>query len=986
MVQYTDNEVSNEVARVVRSKLSVVRDGGLVDTNSTYSQLKEMTSLALLLNPDSIYYVGKLACNRLLSLVRQEIDLVEDMLAALEFIPKLGDPIGNTSYLSNAVTSLLSVEVAGSVTNRPELKIFTRNIDKFLENMRQNVATQDGNLTRPREEARELLRQNLSLLNDVHNNVLTRTPLVRDLIKTFKQQDIPTKSATTVFENVRAVLNQLQQDIDSSDDTTNIARSRMIALKSLTAKALVNLVLNFRDPEALKYRSPIDPIPSGTAYYGRVRGLGTAANLTTIPGPWKLPISGDLQLKVDGGSTQTVPLTDIVGGTLNGRNGQSFDSSAGDSVYVLTDSTVDTYGTFVGSGLNYIDIVPKRPMGFKELGSVVQLPGMAGANQYPRALWGYSGTNGTTAVSWVPATKIITIAGGPFLPTHVGWTLWITASVPFEIVRYVNANSVEIDPRGLTPATGIQSWWIQGMTGSEPSARIYFQPALTLSASAPAKVGPTYRIGELVVGVRSAADVVADLSRENPPGLLNKFAPLVWSVETILSPADPTKVSLRTRNRQNPSITISSTAPDFSNTVPGLPVLRANSAHPLLGFLVGERDEDAFLTPSELVNTIVSSTTGLTASVQSEDVATGTGTTDPFTSTVLLSFNPIAAGARVGDQIEIRSGPHAGVYPITSIGTSWVEISYTTFEYMVASDVRIFSEVVKLESNNSGPGSSLEIVSAPSILGTPLLPVGVVYGQLTEFEAISKGGELLDFSLAIAGDTLKVTAQEEVEISEVNGPVLVLAQPLPSNVQNVPFQIAGGSARKFETLSSGIETVLTAPNLLANHKFDESLAELDAALTSAVIPGQSFFSNLKQAQLVLADLLAALTTNPRRTSEYSVTIPDYGTSLEDVLLAYNAASTDEINSLLDSLVERKYDRAYDLLGSGDLAQYYETTEETASYSGAVLTAARTVSSDLPTDTRNEYNVNLSYDIPVTVRDVASSLEDFSDVAPDRENY
>jgi hypothetical protein len=255
---------------------------------------------------------------------------------------------------------------------------------------------------------------------------------------------------------------------------------------------------------------------------------------------------------------------------------------------------------------------------------------------------------------------------------------------------------------------------------------------------------------------------------------------------------------------------------------------------------------------------------------------------------------------------------------------------------------------------------------------------GTYYGSVPGFEAVNKKGELLEFSKIVPGDFLKVTAQDEVEISAVEGTRLTLVSGLPSNVESVGFTITGGSARKYNTLSSNLGTFIASPNLLAKNNFDESLDALDVALTAALSPGQAFPANVNQARTILSDLLSTMTGSPRRAGEYSASIPTAALNLESILAPYVVSAVPALDSLILALTDRKYDRAVELLKTGDFAGFFSTDHQTASFSGAVLSTTVDAIDDLPTRKLPETSVDLENQLPVSYTEVPDADESFGD--------
>src|SRR3990172_2070072 len=139
--EYTQSELLNEVSRIFRAQVDPGREGGTLNTRTEYQQLLELSSITFLLNNDAIFYLAFLARNLLYSTLKTETDLIEDMLVALEDLGQIGQPVRDTTTLSNANTTLLALDAASSVKNRPETKRFSDLMDKFTQQYQKNVVS-----------------------------------------------------------------------------------------------------------------------------------------------------------------------------------------------------------------------------------------------------------------------------------------------------------------------------------------------------------------------------------------------------------------------------------------------------------------------------------------------------------------------------------------------------------------------------------------------------------------------------------------------------------------------------------------------------------------------------------------------------------------------------------------------------------------------------------------------------------------------------
>jgi hypothetical protein len=259
---------------------------------------------------------------------------------------------------------------------------------------------------------------------------------------------------------------------------------------------------------------------------------------------------------------------------------------------------------------------------------------------------------------------------------------------------------------------------------------------------------------------------------------------------------------------------------------------------------------------------------------------------------------------------------------------------------------------VKIETEDSSRGSSLEIISCPAQIG---LTAGIYYSTLNKFEAVDKLGNVLDFSNASVGDMLKIPGLDEVEISDISDGVLTLDKYLPSTVNKTPFTVIGYGSKAYANMLLGITSVLSSPNMFPKYKFDKSLDTIDQVLASAMSSSSQLSAGLNRARTVLSELLSML-TSIRTRDDYSANVPDLSLNVDSVTSGYSFNRVDALDRLLDGLEDKHYDRAVALLTSGKITEFFETDVETASYSGAVFSSARAVVNDMPNQPTDERGV------------------------------
>jgi hypothetical protein len=1002
MVDYSSAEILNEISGIFRASLAPARDGGTLNTREEYQQLLEMSAATLLLYPDALFYVSKLAANKLSSTIVSEVAILEDLLVALDDLGQIGSPVTDTATLSNARTAVLSLEAAQSLTNRPESQRFIRQMDSFAGKLRGNlVSTSKPGIARPREESRNLIRANLTSLKEVHESLLSQIFSLKDVLDDYLSLDLPARVSTTVLSSISKRLQATIANIAQWSDITNLAANRKLFLESLANKISVRVLSSFTDPSEWKYRSPTRPIPSTAKHYGRVIGQGTPASIITNGGPWTLPITAPLILSVSGGPSITLALNSIKGAMLGSRNTQTFPiTAAAQNLHVVVDSQIRS-GTITTGTTGAVETIEFLKLGFKHLGSIVYFPGadcsVDPTDLHARFITDMRVLQSATAAHVLFANPVLTMispsAGDEgaigFQAGHVGSYIKDSVSRRFEIVKVLSATRCELDTRGAIPNL-VAGLTLRGQRSSGTgTSKFDFLPVLTSSAGDIAgtqvKVGPSVKTASLTVGNRSVANIISDIQAET--GVYetgHDGAKLNWHVAPEAMPGDPTRLCLRIRSKLEPSLQVASRFLRPRNPV-GLAAVNEASAHTVLGFLEGESDATNTLSTSELI-ALINAQSGVMAELVTTEIYSGYVKTSAALSRVTsvdgTSFTTI--GVLENDHVALANGGSSGTYPVAAVAAAYLDLTSTPFVANETLTCRIFREQVRVSITDAGPETSLKVVSAPSELG---LAAGTTYSSIPTFDAVDKLGNQMDFSRVVVGDLLRVAGMDEVAITEItDGTVLSLESGLPSTATKVGFTIRSAAAKEFGELHADLTTFTESNNLLKKNKFDENVEAVDNACTLAVLPGMNFASSRNQARKMVSDLLSILSSVYPRLGEYATIVTADTDNLWDSVQAYSADKIVGVDALLTAFLDRKYDRAADLLRSGRFSSFFNTTDETGSYSGAVTNASRRVVRDLPQVSRTRFDFLNHRDLAVGSRPTPDADQDFSDVENEPEDF
>ena len=996
MAGFQENDILNEIARILQSSVTPTRSAGVLDPVKTYQQMMDIATVSFLLHPDAIFYLAKLVSNKLLIMNSWETGIVEDMLVALEHVSNTTAPVTNSTDVSNARTAILALEGVPSAATRPEFATFIKNMGRFSNSLGPAVV-HSADIAMSSEEAKGVLRRNLTSLKDTHSTLLSLISNLENLVENYMGLDIPSKVSEALISRFDVSLTQIEDLIAGNDQANILRKSKPMLLRSLVGTAIAKLVSVSGNASLVKYKGPAHPVPAGTSYYGRVTGDGIAASVTTKPGPWVGPLT-DFSIAIDEGTAVTVPASTLIGASLSGRNKESFViSSDTRGVYVVVDPntyvlSITSGGRFSNCLSYYVETDGFAKLGFKHLGTPVYFDNLqdwysADAQRegmsYPRAITDFGILDSFSGSTWTP--PYLDIVGASFVSEDVGNYIKDASGNRFEIVSVVSSTRVKVNTLGLlVPAGGAGT--IRGSRSSVGYNAFEFNPTFTsdirdhLGTMSPPDfqdwrghkitIGPAVKATLIWSGTHSASSLVTALNSSGAISGAHQTTRLGWHVQASLDPSDPTKIVISSRSASNPFIRVSSIFQYIKYSVFPPEELKTDSRsfHQVVGFIDGEADSGTLVQTSELAGVIENSVAGVSTSVISTVIHEGVLSTVQGTRDIVDSaadFEGLVVGA--GYQIVLESGAYANQY-VVSARVSATRLTLTRDAFGSSEEnirYRVVSEVLVIASSNPGRGSAVQLVDPPSVVSSDET---VHYGQLTTFEAVDRFGKSLDFSNAVAGDYLNLPAKV-ITIISVEGTILTLASALDSNVENEFFSVTSGNYGAYNKLKALLGTFTTSSNLLKMHKFDESLDALDNALSPIFTAGRGFMLTQSQAKTLLADLLSILTSLRKRSAEYNTPVPTASMNLADIVGAYEADQEPVVDDIISGFEERKHVRTVDLLLSGDIVGFFDTDYETSSYGGAVMAAARKAAQDLPDLPTSRTVVESEATVPLESRDI-----------------
>lgn len=598
-----EDDVRKSVADLIQGGVSTFKETGVTDVRRTYEQLQLLTASTLLFFPDSLYYFVKLATNRLMTMVNDELSILSEMLGMLDSIGVSPPVDTDVTALNNAYTALLSLDASSNVRGRPELSVFEKNMHILANNVGK-PAMQPGSIEVSGEAASAELLELFASLSTTHTKVLDISGNIPRFRDDFDSVNIPTIVASHSFSQVRDRLSKMSAALTAGDQKFLAKNSRKMFIDTMASDSVVRSISGAVVPETVTYRGPVNPIPKSPILRGYAYGEGEPATASTGDGPWTLPFSADLTVSTDSGVT-VVPLIDLHEAVLYLRHKEPFNFSEDKRLFVCLDPetyTLHTRAAVPPAGpiiSTYVHSDSPINLGFAHLGATVSIPEAHSTNpdgdkdSVPRSITGFGVLANIDAGAFNPATQELSVttwgAGGRsgFVATDKGKII-----SGYEVTEYLSPTSVRVNAPAIsfpTSLTGIDS----------PDGVIEFSPEMTvrLYNGEDVIVGPAVKSALIpsatVTALEMATAINAGLGVSDP----NNGAGIY--VEAYINPYDSSQVCVRDRRAE--FVQVHDRMVDTDPSVIAAPLI-TDSAHYEMGLYVGETDSGNSVSPEELAS------------------------------------------------------------------------------------------------------------------------------------------------------------------------------------------------------------------------------------------------------------------------------------------------------------------------------------------------------------------------------------------------
>lgn len=352
---YTDAELEAAIERYLIAEISTpTLRSGAKDIVSAKRQVYDLIAAALLLNPDSYFYVIWLATNRLRGLVSNQFGMVSAIIEEAPGVSRPATAITSTADLANANAAL--VDLTGAMNSRstglhgsigPTLDRFNQSIDAFTSTELAKNVVQGGDITKTAAESKVDIATRWTSGITNHANIVALATAVVEALQRLRSTKFPDSAVRDVVAKVQQRVEELQSSLLGS---TGIQDSRTALLDLIAAKSILDKTTAFSEPQELRTSGSCTATTSA----------GTAATTVgTISGPWNYVFGTHLLFNLNG-----IPNLPVLPGTavasLRSRDLSSWTAPpSGAEIAVIVDHTsteVVAAGT-PGSGAAFVSSV-----------------------------------------------------------------------------------------------------------------------------------------------------------------------------------------------------------------------------------------------------------------------------------------------------------------------------------------------------------------------------------------------------------------------------------------------------------------------------------------------------------------------------------------------------------------------------------------------------------------------------------------------------
>lgn len=324
--------LEERVQGLLSRDLALPKSAGVQSSGLEASAVFESVAMSLMLKPRAAFYFEHLARNGLVKAARAEIELLDELRAAVQDLGNISHQVDGAPLLRRARTALLQLEDLPRLSSgQAALTLFENSVQEFLsKHLGKNVRRRGApGLVRPAAEALAALPKVVAELQAAHADLLDRLYTLSTGVENFLNAPFSALLGTSTVARARRDLEEVLQVVESGGGA---AAARELAERLIAGRAAIKTMAAPPDPlaplfddivttesgaaEARSVPGPflIDDTPFSVTVNGVTRsfflfatdGAGLVSKPITFP--VVLPAGSGLSLMVDG-APRRVPLT-----------------------------------------------------------------------------------------------------------------------------------------------------------------------------------------------------------------------------------------------------------------------------------------------------------------------------------------------------------------------------------------------------------------------------------------------------------------------------------------------------------------------------------------------------------------------------------------------------------------------------------------------------------------------------------------------------
>lgn len=319
MPGYSSEEVRAAVTRFLFTQVRVPRlKTGNRDVLALRTQVFDLLTTALLLRPDSYFYLIWLSKNRLRGLVQQQIEAMESIEADAPGITRRARRVESTADLTNAEAALLQLNaglnsrtegLAGAIG--PAVDRFRRSIDRFSRTELAKNVVDGGAVVETGAELQRRVADTWAAALARQDELRERAELLAGAVSTLAAVRLPEQSVRDLVTRIRDRLQEIQSTMRGSEA---VRQSREALLELRTMRTLLTRAASFSAPALV--RAP----RTGDATTGILVGSGDPPTLDgTVAAPFNYAANTLFTFEI-GGSARSLYLPGDSRASLESRD------------------------------------------------------------------------------------------------------------------------------------------------------------------------------------------------------------------------------------------------------------------------------------------------------------------------------------------------------------------------------------------------------------------------------------------------------------------------------------------------------------------------------------------------------------------------------------------------------------------------------------------------------------------------------------------